>query len=153
LISAFFCRKCNQCRLTLEMLSAKMGVSSQHLSEIESGKHDHRLSSIKRMAEAMGMTVLIVLDAVVPDLHRDDGLHEGVTYERDGEKHGPFASRLLDFRNRISVTLSKKMVRKVKTVGVMAFGLGIKPDSTAPCLPLPSMFNDGGQLRILRLPT
>jgi transcriptional regulator with XRE-family HTH domain len=34
------------------MLSAKVGMSPQHLSEIESGKRDPRLSSIERMAEA-----------------------------------------------------------------------------------------------------
>lgn len=46
------------------------GMSPQHLSEIESGKRDPRLSSIERMAEAMGMTVLIVPDAMAPDLRR-----------------------------------------------------------------------------------
>ena len=40
------------------------------MSEIESGKRDPRLSSIERMAEAMGMTVLIVPDAMAPDLRR-----------------------------------------------------------------------------------
>ena len=63
-------RQRNQRRLTLEMLSAKVGMSQQHLSEIESGKRDPRLSSIERMAEAMGMTVLIVPDAMAPDLRR-----------------------------------------------------------------------------------
>ena len=63
-------RQRNQRRLTLERLSAKVGMSPQHLSEIESGKHDPRLSSIERMAEAMGMTVLIVPDAMAPDLRR-----------------------------------------------------------------------------------
>ncbi len=62
LIPAFLRRQRNQRRLTLEMLSAKVGMSPQHLSEIESGKRDPRLSSIERMAEAMGMTVLIVPD-------------------------------------------------------------------------------------------
>jgi len=38
------------------------------LSEIESGKRDPRLPSIERMAEAMGMTVLIVPDAMAPEL-------------------------------------------------------------------------------------
>ena len=60
LIPAFLRRQRNQRRLTLENLSAKVGMSPQHLSEIESGKRDPRLSSIERMAEAMGMTVLIV---------------------------------------------------------------------------------------------
>jgi len=45
-------------------------IRPQHLSEIESGKRDPRLSSIERMAEAMGMTVLIVPDAMAPDLRR-----------------------------------------------------------------------------------
>ena len=66
LIPAFLRRQRNQRRLTLEMLSAKVGMSPQHLSEIESGKRDPRLSSIERMAEAMGMTVLIVPDAMAP---------------------------------------------------------------------------------------
>lgn len=70
LIPAFLRRQRNQRRLTLEMLSAKVGMSPQHLSEIESGKRDPRLSSIERMAEAMGMTVLIVPDAMAPDLRR-----------------------------------------------------------------------------------
>jgi len=50
------------------MLSAKVGMSPQHLSEIESGKRDPRLSSIERMAEAMGMTVLIVPEAMAPTM-------------------------------------------------------------------------------------
>ena len=70
LIPAFLRRQRNQRSLTLENLSAKEGVSPQHLSEIESGKRDPRLSSIERIAEAMGMTVLIVPDAMAPDLRR-----------------------------------------------------------------------------------
>jgi hypothetical protein len=41
-------------------------------------------------------------------------LHEGMTYERDAEKRAPYAQRSLDFIDRITDTLSKKMVRKVK---------------------------------------
>ncbi len=70
LIPAFLRPQRNQRRLTLEMLSAKVGMSPQHLSEIESGKRDPRLSSIERMAEAMGMTVLIMPDAMAPDLRQ-----------------------------------------------------------------------------------
>lgn len=70
LIPAFLRRQRNQRRLTLEMLSARVGMSPQHLSEIESGKRDPRLSSIERMAEAMGMTVLIVPEAMAPDMRR-----------------------------------------------------------------------------------
>ena len=70
LIPAFLRRERNQRRLTLEMLSAKVTMSPQHLSEIESGKRDPRLSSIERMAEAMGLTVLFVPDAMAPELRR-----------------------------------------------------------------------------------
>jgi tetratricopeptide (TPR) repeat protein len=41
-------------------------------------------------------------------------LHEGMTYERDAEKRAPYAQRSLDFIDRITDTLSKKMVRRVK---------------------------------------
>ena len=41
-------------------------------------------------------------------------LHEGMTYERDAEKRAPYAQRSLDFIDRITDTLSKKLVRKVK---------------------------------------
>ncbi len=41
-------------------------------------------------------------------------LHEGVTYERDAEKRAPYSQRSLDFIDRITDTLSKKMVRKVQ---------------------------------------
>jgi len=79
LIPAFLRRLRNQRRLTLENLSAKVGMSPQHLSEIESGKRDPRLSSIERMAEAMGMTVLIVPEAMAPELRRYIA-HNGRTY-------------------------------------------------------------------------
>ncbi|PUE42374.1 hypothetical protein B9Z50_00410 [Limnohabitans sp. Bal53] len=41
-------------------------------------------------------------------------LHEGMTYERDPEKRTPYAQRSLDFIDRITDALSKKMVRKIK---------------------------------------
>lgn len=41
-------------------------------------------------------------------------LHEGMTYERDAEKRAPYAQRSFDFIGRITDTLSKKIVRKVK---------------------------------------
>ncbi len=41
-------------------------------------------------------------------------LREGMTYERDAEKSAHYAQRSLDFIDRITETLSKKMVRKVK---------------------------------------
>ena len=49
------------------------------MSEIESGKRDPRLSSIERMAEAMGMTVLIVPEAMAPEVRRTIA-HNGRSY-------------------------------------------------------------------------
>ena len=89
LIPAFLRRQRNQRRLTLENLSAKVGMSPQHLSEIESGKRDPRLSSIERMAEAMGMTVLIVPEAMAPDLRRYIA-HSGRTYTTKPYTTKPF---------------------------------------------------------------
>jgi transcriptional regulator with XRE-family HTH domain len=69
-IPASLRRHRNQRRLTLEMLSAKVNMSPQHLSEIESGKRDPRLSSIERMAEAMGLAVLLVPEKMAPEVRR-----------------------------------------------------------------------------------
>ena len=41
-------------------------------------------------------------------------VYEGITYEQGAEKRAPYAQRSFDFINRITNTLSKKMVRKVK---------------------------------------
>jgi len=78
LIPAFLRRQRNQRRLTLENLSAKVGgMSPQHLSSIE------------RMAEAMGMTVLIVPEVMAPELRRYIA-HNGRTYTTK-----PFATQHL----------------------------------------------------------
>ena len=92
LIPAFLRRQRNQRRLTLESLSAKVGMSPQHLSEIESGKRDPRLSSIERMAEAMGMTVLIVPEAMAPELRRYIA-HNGRTYTTKPVTAQPFTGQ------------------------------------------------------------
>lgn len=41
-------------------------------------------------------------------------LHEGLTYERDPEKRDPFAAKSMTFIDRITDTLSKKMVRQIR---------------------------------------
>jgi hypothetical protein len=41
-------------------------------------------------------------------------LHEGLTYECDPEKRDPFASKSMTFIDRITDTLSKKIVRKIR---------------------------------------
>ncbi len=92
LIPAFLRRQRNQRRLTLENLSVKVGMSPQHLSEIESGKRDPRLSSIERMAEAMGMTVLIVPDAMAPELRRYIA-HNGRSYTTKPFTSQPFTAQ------------------------------------------------------------
>ena len=60
-------RQRNQRRLTLEAVSGATGMSPQHLSEIESGKRDPRLSSIERIAEAMGLSVMLVPEHMAPE--------------------------------------------------------------------------------------
>jgi len=92
LIPAFLRRQRNQRRLTLENVSAKVGMSPQHLSEIESGKRDPRLSSIERMTEAMGMTVLIVPEAMAPELRRHIA-HNGRTYTTKPFNTQPFTGQ------------------------------------------------------------
>ena len=92
LIPAFLRRQRNQRHLTLENLSAKVGMSPQHLSEIESGKRDPRLSSIERMAEAMGMTVLIVPEAMAPELRRYIA-HNGRSYTTKPVNTQPFTGQ------------------------------------------------------------
>jgi transcriptional regulator with XRE-family HTH domain len=91
-IPAFLRRQRNQRCLTLENLSAKVGMSPQHLSEIESGKRDPRLSSIERMAEAMGMTALIVPEAMAPELRRYIA-HNGRTYTTQPFNTQPFTGQ------------------------------------------------------------
>jgi len=56
--------------LTLDAVSVQCGMSVQHLSEIESGKRDPRLSSIERISEAMQLSVLLVPDHMVADIRR-----------------------------------------------------------------------------------
>jgi len=56
--------------LTLGALSCDAGMSPQHLSEIESGKRDPRLSSIERIADAMHLTVMLVPEHMAPDIRR-----------------------------------------------------------------------------------
>ena len=63
-------RQRNQRHLTLEAVSVATGMSPQHLSEIESGKRDPRLSSIERIAEAMGLGVMLVPEHMAPEIRR-----------------------------------------------------------------------------------
>jgi transcriptional regulator with XRE-family HTH domain len=60
----------NQQHLTLGAVSNGVGMSPQHLSEIESGKRDPRLSSIERIADAMHLTVMLVPEHMAPDIRR-----------------------------------------------------------------------------------
>lgn len=60
----------NQRRLTLDVVSGTAGMSPQHLSEIESGKRDPRLSSIERIADAMKLTVMLVPEHMAPEIRR-----------------------------------------------------------------------------------
>lgn len=50
----------NAHRWSLSVVAGQAGTSAQHLSEIESGKVDARLSSIERIAEILGFKVMLV---------------------------------------------------------------------------------------------
>ena len=63
-------RQRNQRHLTLDDVSDMTSMSPQHLSEIESSKRDPRLSSIERMADAIGLTLLLVPEHMAPDMRR-----------------------------------------------------------------------------------
>ena len=63
-------RQRNQRRLTLNDVSAMTSMSPQHLSEIESSKRDPRLSSVERIADAMGLTLLLVPEHMAPAVRR-----------------------------------------------------------------------------------
>jgi len=65
----------NKKRWNLVRLEAETGMSSQHLSEIESGKRDPRLSSIERMAEALGYTIVLVPTNTAPAVRRFISMH------------------------------------------------------------------------------
>jgi hypothetical protein len=43
-------------------------------------------------------------------------LDEGMTYEREAEKHAPYAQRLLDLIDRNTDTLSEKIVKRFKNL-------------------------------------
>lgn len=57
-------------KLTQAGLAARTGMSAQHVSDIEGGKRDARLSSIERLANAMGLSVLLVPESMAPELRR-----------------------------------------------------------------------------------
>lgn len=69
-IPATLRRHRTQRRQTLELVSGRAGMSTQHLSEIESGKRDPRLSSIERIADAMQLTLLLVPERLAADVRR-----------------------------------------------------------------------------------
>jgi len=50
----------NKREWSLSIVADQSGTSAQHLSEIESGKVDARLSSIERIAKTLGLEVMLV---------------------------------------------------------------------------------------------
>lgn len=70
LIPSAFRRKRNRKNWKLADVSAETGMSIQHLSEIESGKRDAQLSSIERVAAALGLTLILVPEELAPDVRR-----------------------------------------------------------------------------------
>ena len=60
----------NKKKWNLVRLEAATGMSSQHISEIENGKRDPRLSSIERIAQALGYTIVLVPTKMAPTVRR-----------------------------------------------------------------------------------
>lgn len=60
LLNSFLRRSRNTRRQSLAVVAGFAGISPQHLSEIESGKVDARLSTIERVANALGLAVVLV---------------------------------------------------------------------------------------------
>lgn len=63
-------RQRNRRNWNLNTLSARTGKAPQHLSEIELGRRDPRLSSIEALARAMGMSLVLVPDHLFVDVNR-----------------------------------------------------------------------------------
>lgn len=70
LIPSAFRRFRNRKGWKLVDVSAETNMSIQHLSEIESGKRDPRLSSIERVAAALGLNLILVPEELAPDVRR-----------------------------------------------------------------------------------
>lgn len=60
LIPSVLRRNRNARRQTLSVVGGLAGLSPQHLSEIESGSVDARLSTIERIARVLGLAVMLV---------------------------------------------------------------------------------------------
>ncbi|MBL8442881.1 MAG: helix-turn-helix transcriptional regulator [Zoogloeaceae bacterium] len=55
---------------TLAVLAGRADMSPQHLSDVESGKVDPRLSTIERIAESLGLSLILVPKATAPAIRR-----------------------------------------------------------------------------------
>lgn len=63
-------RQRNTKKRTLGVLAGLAGMSPQHLSEVESGKVDPRLSTVERICDALGLTVMLVPKAEAARIRR-----------------------------------------------------------------------------------
>lgn len=64
---------------SLAVLAGRADMSPQHLSEIESAKVDPRLSTIERVADSLGLSLILVPKAKALDIRRqleDDKRHQ-----------------------------------------------------------------------------
>ncbi len=120
LIPAFLRRQRNQRRLTLENLFAKVGMSPQHLHASNVHGPDWAVDYLDSAACDWTTEEIDFVDWVfnaAPVLKERAAwmaLNERLTYEWDAEHRAPYAQKSMTFICRISDTLSKKMVRKVK---------------------------------------
>lgn len=96
LIPSSLRRNRNMHKKSLSTVSGLAGMSPQHLSDVESGKVDARISTIERIAAVLGFTVMLVPRDKVSQVRRylaTDGrayqkLHSG----DHGHEHPDFRS-------------------------------------------------------------
>lgn len=55
---------------SLAVLAGRADMSPQHLSDVESAKVDPRLSTIERIAESLGLSLILVPKAKAPEIRR-----------------------------------------------------------------------------------
>lgn len=52
--------------LSQQMLSGRVGIPQSHVSKIEAGKIDPQISSLKKLARAVGLEVMLIPQIYVP---------------------------------------------------------------------------------------
>ncbi len=77
-------------------LSARIGVPQSHISKIESGGTDLRLSSLVQLARALGHEVVLVPRKLLPAVEAIVGNASSAARERIAEQETPRPAYVLD---------------------------------------------------------